>query len=111
MSNKTPAVIATVLTVVLLGITALVLTFTQMLLLNGASERQGMSALGISLVCQGTGLILAAILAWRLTGLFIAKLNWNKFLSVALAVTAGTVAGGGLSFLALIVGTIAAGIR
>lgn len=111
MSNKTPAVIAIVLTVILLALTALVLTFTQMLLLNGASERQGMAALGISLACQAAGLILAAILAWRLTGLFITKLNWNQILSVALAVTAGTVAGGGLSFLALIVGTVAAGIR
>ncbi len=111
MSNKTPAVLSTVLTVVLLGITALILTFTQMVLLNGASKRQGMAALGISLACQGAGLILAAILAWRLTVLFIAKLNWNRILSVALAVTAGTLAGGGLSFLSLIVGTVTAGIR
>lgn len=82
-----------------------------MLLLNGASERQGMSALGISLACQGASLILAAILAWRLTGLFISKFNWNKFLSVALAVAAGTLSGGLISFLAIIVGTVAAGIR
>lgn len=111
MSNKTPAILSTILTVVLLAITALVLTFVQVVLLNGASERQGMSALGISLGCQGVGLILAAILAWRLTDPLVSKFNGNRVLAILVSVVAGTLLGAVISFLAVIVGVIAAGIR
>jgi hypothetical protein len=111
MLDKKPAIISAVLTAILLIIFGILSVFTQMLVLNGASERHGMTAMGISLVCQGTGAILAALLAAWLTNLGITKFNWNNILAVVIAVIAGTLLGGVISFLSIIISIPLAGIR
>ena len=107
--SRTPAVIAATLTVLLLTILAILFILVQMLALNGFSERQGTTALGLSLVCQGTGILLSGGLAMMLTRLFVERFNWNRVLAVALAVVAGTLLGLGLSLVSLFVGMLAAG--
>ena len=111
MPNKTPSLISAILTILLLVVFAVLSIFTQMIALNGASERQGLTAMGISLVCQGAGAILAAAFAWRLTSLMIVKFNWNKILAVVVAVTGGTLLGGLISFISIIVAIPMAGVR
>ena len=111
MPTKTLAIISAVLTVVLLILFGVLFLFMQMIALNGASEQQGTTAMGFSLICQGIGVILAAVLAWRLTTLLIEKFNWNAILSVVIAVLAGTFGGGLLAFLSFIVSIPIAGIR
>ena len=111
MPNTTPAIISAVLTVILLIIFGVLTVFTQMLVLNGVGEIQGMTAMGVSLVCQGAGAILAAVLAGWLTNLIIIKFNWNNILAVVIAVIAGTLLGGALSVISIIVSIPLAGIR
>lgn len=108
MSNKTPAIISAVLTIILLILTSIVLTLGQLVALNGFSERVGTIALVTSLVCQSAGGILAVILAWQLANLFIAKFNWNKVLAVLISVFSGVIVGGGISLLSLFVSVILA---
>jgi len=111
MPSKTPAILSAILTVIILLIFAVLSVFTQMLVLNGASESQGMTAMGISLGCQGVGVILAGVLAWWLTNTAINKWNWNKIISVMIAVIAGTTLGGVISALSIIIAISLAGIR
>lgn len=111
MSTKTPSIISAVVTVVFLILFVILFLFVQMLALNGASERQGAAAMGISLICQGVGVILAAILAVRLTNLMINKFSWNPIVAVIVAIIAGTFLGGLISFLSVIVAVPIAGIR
>ena len=108
---RIPSMISAGLTIFLLILLVILFLLVQMVALNGAGERQGMAALGISLVCQGAGVILAALLAWRITSLIITKLNWNAILAVIIAVVTGTFFGGLLSFLSVIVAIPMAGIR
>ena len=81
-----------------------------MIALNGASESQGATAMGISLVCQGVGLILVGLFAGWLTDLVITKFNWNKVLAVIIAVIAGVLLGGAISFVSFIISIPLAGI-
>ena len=111
MPNKKTAIISAVLTIILLIIFGVLSVLTQMLVLNGASESQGMTAMGVSLVCQGAGAILAASFAGWLTNLVITKFNWNNILAVAVAVIAGTLLGALISFLSIIISIPMAGIR
>ena len=111
MPNTTPAIISAVLTVILLIIFGILSVFTQMLVLNGVSEGQGVIAMGVSLLCQGAGAILAALLAGWLTNFVITKFNWNKILAIVVAVIAGTLLGGVISFLSIIISIHLAGIR
>jgi hypothetical protein len=108
---KTPAIISAVLTILLLILFAILSIFTQMIALNGVSERQGFTAMGISLGCQGLGVILAAVFAWWSTNLMIAKFKWNKILAVAVAVIATSLFGGFIAFLSIIISIPIAGIR
>ena len=110
MPNKTPAIISAVLTIILLIIFGILSVFTQMLVLNGANESQGMTAMGVSLLCQGAGAILAAAFAAWLTNLVITKFNWSNILAVVIAVIAGTLLGSVLSFIAIIISIPLAGI-
>src|SRR5258706_3022095 len=103
MLNKTPAIISAVSTIILLVVFAILSLFVSMLALNGASESKGITAMAISVVCQGVGTILAGVFAWWLTNLTITKFNWNKVLAVVFSVIAGVVIGVGISFLSLIV--------
>ena len=111
MPSKTPAIIATVLTIFILILFAVLSVFMQMIALNGVSERQGATAMGISLVCQGVGLILAAIVAGWISNLVITKFNWNKALAVIVAVIGGVLFGGVISFASFLVSIPLAGIR
>ena len=111
MTNKTPAIISALLTIVLLILFAILSVFTQMIALNGVSESQGMTAMSISLVCQGVGLILAGLFAGWITNIVIAKFNWNKILAVIVAVIAGVPIGGTISFASTIISIPLAGIR
>ena len=109
MTNKTPAIISSVLTIVLLIIFVVLSVFTQMIALNGVSESQGMTAMGISLVCQGVGVILAAIFAGWITNLVITKFNWNKVLAVLGAVVVGVLVGGVISVVSTVISIPLAG--
>lgn len=111
MPNKIPAIISAVLTVVLLILFAVLSVFMQMIALNGVSESQGVTAMSISLVCQGVGVILVGVLAGWLTNLVITKFNWNKILAVLVAVTVGVLFGGVISFVSFIISLPMAGIR
>ncbi|HSL45067.1 MAG TPA: hypothetical protein VK897_16665 [Anaerolineales bacterium] len=111
MSTKTPVVISAVLTVVLLILLAIASVFLQMIALNGASERQGVTAMGISLACQGIVILLLAILAARATRFLITRVDWNSILAVVVTVFVATVLGGTISFLSTIISIPIAGIR
>lgn len=111
MPSKTPVIISSILTIVLLILFAVLSVFTQLIALNGVSESQGMTAMVISLVCQGTGLILAGIFAGWITNLVITKFNWNKTLAVLVAVIIGVLLGGTISFVATIISIPLAGIQ
>lgn len=102
--------IAATLTVLLLTVLAILFMLVQMLALNGVSERQGTTALGLSLACQGVSILLSGGLAFGLSRLFVERFNWNKILAVVLAVVAGTALGLGLSLVSIFVGMLATGI-
>jgi hypothetical protein len=111
MPNKAPAIVSVVLTVLLLLLFGILSIFTQMIALNGMSESRGVTAMGISLGCQGLGTILAGMLAWRMTNLLITKFKGNTILAVILAVIVGVLLGAGISFLSIIIAIPMAGIR
>src|SRR5687767_10692855 len=103
MPNKTPSIISAILTIVLLIVTGLVILFAQLLALNGFSEREVTISLVTSLVCQGASVIVAALLAGRLTRTFMEKFNWNKTLAVIVAVIAAAILGGLLMTIGLLI--------
>ena len=111
MPTRTPAAISVLLTVLLLIFLAVVSLLLQMVALNGVSERQGATAMMISLGCQGIVLILLAIFAARATRFLIANVNWNSILAVVTTVLVAAVIGGALSFLSTIISIPIAGIR
>ena len=111
MSTRTPAIISAVSTVLLLILTSVLFLFGELVLLNGVSERQGTVALVTSLVCQGVGLILAAILAGWLTRMVITRFHWNVVVAIILSVVAGVALGGLVAFLSIMVAIPIAGIR
>jgi hypothetical protein len=78
MPTRTPATISAILTIVILVLLAIVFVLLQMVALNGVSERQGFSAMGVSLACQGIVMILLGILAARATAFLITKVEWNS---------------------------------
>jgi hypothetical protein len=110
MSNRSPATISAVLTVIILILLAIVFLLLQMVALNGASERQGLTAMGLSLGCQSLVIILLATLAARSTRFLITKVEWNSILAVVVTVLIAAVIGGVLSFLASIIAIPVAGI-
>ena len=103
MSSKIPSIISSVLTVILLLVFGLVLTFGQLVMLNGFSEKEGTASFITAFACQGVGMLVCAVLAWWLTKLLIQKFNWNKALSVIISVIVTTVLGSGLAFVSLLI--------
>ena len=110
MTRKSPATIPAILTVIILVILAVIFTLLQMVVLNGASERQGLTAMGISLGCQSLIILMLATLASRATTFLITKVEWNSILAVVVTVTIAATIGGVISFLASIVAIPVAGI-
>ena len=102
MPNKTPAIVSAVITFILLLIISVILSFGQLVALNGFSERAGTISLVTSLICQGVGNILAVIITWRLTVRFITKSNWSNLAAVVVSVLIGTFTGAGLTFVSMI---------
>jgi hypothetical protein len=111
MPTRTPATISVVLTVILLLLVAGIALLLQMVALNGAGGRQGATAMGISLACQGVVILLFAIFAARATRFLITKVDWNSILAVIVTVVIAAVIGGTLSFLSTIISIPIAGIR
>ena len=101
MPTKTPSIISVILSILVLIVIGLSVGFIALVALNGFSEREGGAALTVLGFCSSIGIILSAILAGRLTKLFITKYNWNTFLAVIVSVVASSIAGGilyGISF-------------
>lgn len=111
MSNRSPAAISAVLTVVILVFLAVVFVLLQMVALNGTGERQGLTAMGLSLGCQSLVVIFLATLAARATTFLITKVEWNSILAVVVTVLLATTMGGVISFLASVMAIPIAGIR
>jgi hypothetical protein len=112
MPIKTPITISVILTVILTIVIAILSMLGQIILLNGVMDAtKGNIALGIGLGCNGVTIILAGIFVRWLAKLLLVKFNWNQILAVAVAVILGTGLGAFLSFLSIIFGTLAAGIR
>lgn len=108
---KTPAAISATLTIVILTLLAIVFVLFQMLALNGASERQGMTAMGIALGCQSIVIIFLGLFAARATSFLITRVGWDRILAVIVTVLVTTSIGGAISFLATIIAIPVAGIR
>ena len=75
------------------------------------SERQGLTAMGISLGCQSLIILLLGALAARSTHFLITRVNWNSILTITITVLTGSMIGGTISFLATIISIPIAGIR
>ena len=104
MPTKTPSIVSTVITVILLLLTAALGLFGLVIALNGYNDRAGGPALATTFVCNGIAIILAAVLAWRLPRWLVGKFNWNSILAVIVSVIAGSTAGGILSFTSVFIG-------
>jgi hypothetical protein len=111
MPTRTPASISAILTIVILIFLAIVFVLLQMVALNGVSERQGFTAMGVSLACQGIVMILLGILAARATAFLITRAEWNSILAVAVTVLIATIIGGVIAFLSSIISIAVAGIQ
>lgn len=111
MSAKSPAAISATLTILVLVLLAILFVLLQMVALNGASERQGFTAMGLSLGCQSLVIILLGAVAARVTTFLITKVQWNSILAVAVTVLVATTVGGVIAFLSTIVAIPIAGIR
>ena len=109
--TKTPVIVSVVLTVILLLLLVAFAFFMQLVLMNGVmSTSKANIALGTSLGCQGLEILLGAILAGRLTHLFITRFNMNKVLAVIVAIIPVAILAAVLSFIAIFVGLVAAGL-
>jgi membrane protease YdiL (CAAX protease family) len=111
MSLKTPATVSAILTVALLILLALVSVLLQMVAVNGAAEKQGLTAMGISLACQSIVVLLLATLAARATHFLVTRVSWNGILAVAVTVLLATMIGGTLSFVSSVIAIPLAGIH
>lgn len=112
MPNKTPITVSVILTVILLLLVVVVSMFGQVVLLNGVmNDRQATLALGIGLGCNGVTILLAGLFVRWLAKSLLVKFDWHSALVVLVSVGAGTGLGAVLSFLSIIVGTLAAGVR
>jgi hypothetical protein len=111
MSTKSPATISAILTVLILIFLAIVFLLLQMVALNGVSERQGLTAMGVSLGCQSLVIILLATLAARATGFLVTKVAWNSLLAIGVPVFAASILGGVIAFLSSFISIAVAGMR
>ena len=103
MPTKTPSIISTILTIILLILFVIASGFFLLVALNGFDSRSGEPALLTALICNILGIIFAAVLAWQLPKWLIGKFNWNNILAVFVSVLASSIFGGGLGFVSLII--------
>ena len=109
--SKTPVVVSVIVTIILLLLIVALSFFMQLVVMNGVmSTSQTNIALGTSLGCQGLEIIVGAILAGWLTRLFITRFNMNKVLAVIIAILPVAILAAVLSFIAIFVGLLAAGL-
>jgi hypothetical protein len=108
MSEKISSIVSAVITVILIILIGVATLFMELIILNGFGEREGTAALSSSVVCQGIGLILGAILAGWLSKLLIKKYDWNKIGAMAIAILAGAVLGAGSGVASIFLGMIVA---
>ena len=111
MSTRTASILAAILSILMLVIFAVLTVIFEMLILNGASESQGMKAIGISVLCLGAGAILIGLLAWKLTGFLIQKFDLNPALAVTLSIVLVLLIGGTVSVLSIFISIPLAGIQ
>lgn len=111
MTRRSPATISAMLTVFILVFLAIVFVLLQMVALNGASERQGFTAMGLSLGCQSIMVILLATLAARATTFLVTKVEWNSILAVVVTVMIAATIGGVIAFVSIFIAIPIAGIR
>jgi hypothetical protein len=111
MSTKAPAAISATLTILILILLAVLFVLLQMVALNGFSERQGLTAMGLSLGCQSLVILLLGALAARATTFLTTRAKWNSILAVAVTVLAAATIGGVIAFLSTIIAIPVAGIR
>lgn len=108
MPTKTPSIVSTILTVILLLLFGVASMFFLLVALNGFSTSEGRPGVITSLVCNVIGIIVSALLAWRLPRWLIGRFNWNSIVAVIVSVLAGFIVGGGLSAIALFIGVLVA---
>lgn len=106
--SKTPSIVSTILTVVLLLLFGTASMFFLLVALNGFSDREGGPAILTSLSCTLFGIILSAVAAWTLPRWLIGKFNWNSAVAVIVSVLMGFFFGSGVSVAAIIIGVIVA---
>ena len=111
MPNKRSTAISAILTVLLLIFLAVFLLLFEMIVLNGASEGQGVKAITLSLVFQGAVMLLAALFARWLTNFLMTKADWNSIMAVLSGVLVAACVGGAISFLAAMIAIPLAGIH
>lgn len=109
MLSKTPSVIAVIITVLLLLLSAALGLFTLVIALNGYNDHAGGPALAVTFACNGIVIILSAMLAWRLPKWLVSRFNQNGVLAVIMSIVASTTAGGILSFFSIFIGIFIAG--
>lgn len=110
MPSKIPSIVSTLLTVLLLIVIGIASVFFVMVALNGFSERDGLPGLATAFICNILGIIVSAILAWKLPRWLISKFNWNSILAVFVSVLSGFLLGTGLSTAALFIGAFLAAV-
>lgn len=111
MSRRSASILSVILSLILLLVFAILTVILEMIAMNGATESQGMAALGTSLVCLGAGAILIGLLAWKAAGFFITRLHFNPILAVTLSVTLGMLASGVIAVFSLLISLPLAGIH
>lgn len=112
MQNKTPAILAAIVTFVLLLIVGLLFFLVQVVALNGVmNENQAFTSLGVGLVCQAITMFISAGFAAWFSNLLIMRFDWNKGWAVVMAVLLGTMLGAAISLISTAASIPAAGIR
>jgi hypothetical protein len=103
MSTRNASILATILSMLMLLIFAVLGVIFEIIALNGASESQGMRAVGISVFCLGTGAIFLGVLTWKGTAFLIQKFNLNPVLAVILTIALVLLIGGTVSVLSILI--------
>ncbi|MCC7118285.1 MAG: hypothetical protein IT310_07140 [Anaerolineales bacterium] len=102
MSAKASSILSVALVVLILLILGSFVFLMNVLMLNGFG-REGGVALTVTGVCSGIGVILAAVLAGKLTKFFIVKQGWNPILAMFGAVAAAVLCGAALEGIAFFI--------